>query len=80
MPWIYKPIEYIVSKKEWLLIRVGLSTSGYKPIEYIVSKKEWLLIRVGLSTSGYKPIEYIVSKKDLVTDTGRSIYEWIQAN
>ena len=53
---------YIVSKKEWLLIRVGLSTSGYKPIEYIVSKKEWLLIvskkewlliRVGLSTSGY---------------------------
>ena len=39
--WLVTFVKILsISEKDWLLIRVGISTSGYKPIEYIVSKKD----------------------------------------
>ena len=41
--WLVTFVKILsISEKEWLLIRVGLSTSGYKPIEYIVFKKDFV--------------------------------------
>ena len=39
--WLVTFVKILsISEKDWLLIRVGISTSGYKSIEYIVSKKD----------------------------------------